>query len=62
MTEQEVKDYIGEDFWDEFCYWITGQTCGLNEDGTSDYYDWDVEAFKRILETGYDRQEGPAWD
>ena len=63
MTEYEVKKEIGENNWDKFCEWMYGQTVGLNEDGTTDYYDCDVEAFKRKIKKGYDRQQDPlAWD
>ena len=46
MNEQEVKAFIGEDRWEEFCEWMTGQTVGVNTDGSIDYYDSDVERFK----------------
>ncbi len=63
MKEQEVKDYIGEENWEDFCDWMCGQTMGINEDGSTDYYECDVEAFKHKLKTGYNRQSDPcAWD
>jgi hypothetical protein len=63
MTEQQVKKKIGNKNWEKFCEWMTGQTIGLNEDGTTDFYECDVEAFMQKLKTGYDRQDDPlAWD
>ena len=49
MTEQQAEQKIievGGDvkvFWD----WMGGQTCGLNEDGTTNIYDCDVDRFIR---------------
>lgn len=63
MTEQEVKDTIGEEHWSEFCKWMGGQTVGMNLDGSINYYECDVDAFKQKLKSGYDRQQDPgAWD
>ena len=31
--------------WVDFQEWMIGQTMGLNEDGSTDYYDCDVERF-----------------
>lgn len=63
MNEKEVKEYIGSKNWKAFFRWMGGQTCGVNKDGSTNYYQHDVEAFKTKLETGYDRQKDPmAWD
>lgn len=63
MKAEEVKKEIGESNWDKFCEWMYGQTVGINEDGSFDYYACDVMAFKEKLLTGYDRQKDPkAWD
>jgi len=49
MTIQEVEKKItdaGGDvkvFWE----WMRGQTCGLNEDGTENIYEYDVNRFIR---------------
>jgi len=43
MNEQEVKDCL----WREFTEFMRGQTIGLNADGSSDYYERDVERFTR---------------
>ena len=45
MNKQEVIKLIGRNRWKEFEKWMTGQTCGLNKDGTLDYYTWDIERF-----------------
>ena len=42
MNEEEVKDYLFE----EFLVWMTGQTVGQNPDGTIDYYESDVKRFR----------------
>ena len=63
MTEAEVKKFIGEKYWPTFGQWISGQTVGVNDDGTIDYYSSDVEAFKSKIEKHYDRQKDPeGWD
>ena len=62
MTESEVKKEIGEDNWDKFCDWMTGQTVGQYPNGETDFYDCDVEAFKEKLKSGYDRQKSINWD
>ena len=43
MNEQEVKDYL----FKQFLKWINGQTVGLNKDGSTDYYEWDVKRYAR---------------
>lgn len=49
MTTKEAEKRITEAggdikvFWD----WMAGQTIGLNEDGTTDVYDYDVDRFIR---------------
>ncbi len=47
MNEKQVLKEIGEDRWDEFFEWMTGQTVGMNKDGTADYYETDVNRFLR---------------
>ena len=49
MTEQQAQNKIKEagGSWETFSGWICGQTCGLNEDGTLDIYDCDVDRFIR---------------
>jgi hypothetical protein len=43
MKESEVKEYL----FNKFLEWMTGQTVGVNEDGSDDYYDYDVERYAR---------------
>jgi len=62
MTKQEVIDTIDIENWDGFIKWMAGQTCGIDKSGDIDYYDNDVAAYKRKLETGYDRQNNMEWD
>ncbi len=47
MKEIDVRTIVGEEHWDEFLKWMRGQTVGLNEDGSRDYYPWDVMQFCR---------------
>jgi hypothetical protein len=41
MNEEEVKDYLFE----QFLFWMTGQTVSINNDGSTDFYRSDVERF-----------------
>ncbi len=47
MKEIEVRTIVGEEHWDEFLKWMRGQTVGLNEDGSTEFYPWDVMKFVR---------------
>lgn len=51
MTTQEVKDYIGEENWDDFQHWMYGQTYGINDDGSANWYEWDVKRYRNQLAT-----------
>jgi hypothetical protein len=63
MKEQEVKKIIGYNNWNIFLEWMRGQTMGIYEDGSTNYYDCDVYAFKEKIDTEYDRQTDPnSWD
>lgn len=63
MTQEEVIERVGLENWEAFHQWMGGQTVSVNPDGSTNYYDWDVEAFVTKLDTGYDRQKDPAaWD
>ena len=44
-AKEEIKKAGGS--WDTFNEWMRGQTVGLNEDGTTNLYDYDVERFIR---------------
>lgn len=43
QAEQKIREAGGNTkvFWE----WMRGQTMGLNEDGTTDVYDYDVNRF-----------------
>ena len=62
MTKKEVESLIGERNWGKFLKWMVGQTMGVSDDGSMDYYSNDVRAFKDVLDGKKDRQEGPNWD
>lgn len=49
MKEAEVREKIERagGSWEVFSDWMAGQTCGLDEDGTIDYYEYDVNRFLR---------------
>ena len=43
MIEEEVKEYLFKKFEE----WMAGQTVGVNDDGSIDYYDSDVMRYAR---------------
>jgi len=45
MNKQEVIKLIGKGEWNNFQKWMTGQTIGVNKDGSDDYYKQDVDKF-----------------
>jgi len=49
MTTEEAKKQIKKagGSWKVFNSWMRGQTVGMNEDGSEDIYDYDVERFIR---------------
>lgn len=49
MTEQQAEKSITEagGSMDVFNEWMRGQTVGLNDDGTVDIYEYDVNRFIR---------------
>lgn len=51
MTTKEAQSKIkkagGTQAWYLFLDWMKGQTVGMNEDGTTDWYDYDVNRFIR---------------
>lgn len=49
MSEPEVRKLLSEHgrSWDDFLAWMWGQTFGINDDGSHDYYDHDVMKFCR---------------
>ncbi len=64
MKIDEVRKRLGsEESWKKFDEWMHGQTIGTYPDGSINIHECDVEAFERMLRTGYDRQKDPiAWD
>lgn len=52
MTEAQVKARIGPKNWTKFRNWMVGQTLGVNEDGSTNFYQCDVERFAQGLKTG----------
>ena len=47
MRKKKVIQMIGKERWVEFLEFMNGQTVGINEDGSEDYYKCDVENFLR---------------
>lgn len=45
MNEKHVKKMIGKGNWEDFLQFMKGQTVGKNKDGSTDYYDHDVEVY-----------------
>ena len=45
MNEQEVRELIGDDNWDDFLEFMTGQTVGVSKDGLLIFYKHDVERY-----------------
>jgi len=54
MKEKEVKKLLRKNKlkWKDFCEWMGGQTIGMNEDGSIDYYDWDVKRYIELKVKG----------
>jgi hypothetical protein len=50
MNREEVIKLIGESNWPSFTMWMYGQTIGLNDDGSADYYEYDVLRYKLIID------------
>lgn len=47
MNKKQVIEKIGKNRWKDFCAFMKGQTVGINSDGSTEYYEWDVENFLR---------------
>ena len=54
MTTQEVEAKLAERNipWDDFQHWMRGQTVGMNEDGSTNWYEYDVNRFIRYRVNG----------
>lgn len=46
MNKHEVIVFIGEENWEDFQEWMTGQTVGIYPDGSTNYYASDVARFR----------------
>ena len=51
MNIEEVREYIGDENENAFLKFMRGKTVGLNPDGTTDFYECDVDLFHSKLET-----------
>jgi NOL1/NOP2/fmu family ribosome biogenesis protein len=49
MIYEKAKQKIEKEVVEVFKEWMEGQTVALNEDGTTEVYDYDVERFCRGL-------------
>lgn len=47
LNKKQVIEKIGKQNWKAFEEFMTGQTAGANPDGSTDYYECDVENFLR---------------
>ena len=47
MKKEDVKSKIGYKRWDDFCDFMVGQTVGIYPDGTTNYFECDVDNFLR---------------
>ena len=45
MNEKQFIKLYGKRKFNKFKKWMFGQTCGIDENGESNYYDWDVTRF-----------------
>ena len=45
MNKKQVIEKIGKNRWKAFSDFMKGQTVGINPDGNTEYYTWDVENF-----------------
>lgn len=50
MIESEVRKKLAENglSWESFIVFMYGQTVGVNNDGSTDFFEWDVEKFIRV--------------
>lgn len=45
MREEEIIELYDEHTFNEFKKWLRGQTVGINDDGSTNYYKWDFDRF-----------------
>ena len=51
MNEKQLRKILKENnrTWEEFLEWMHGQTMSADENGETNYYDWDVDRFIKHL-------------
>lgn len=47
LYKSDVLKIIGKNNWNKFSKWMTGQGAPVMSDGTTGYFAWDVDKFKR---------------
>ena len=52
MTTEEAKKVVGAENWTKFIEWMSGQTYGINDDGSTNWYSYDVERFAEAIKRG----------
>ena len=55
VIKSQVIELIGKENWKDFLEWMYGQTVKINDDGSEDFYAWDVRRYvmlKRIRRVG----------
>jgi hypothetical protein len=50
MRKLDVIRLIGKKNWIPFNAWMKGQTVSMNNDGSLDYYAWDVMRYKSMMQ------------
>jgi hypothetical protein len=63
MNKEEVIKVIGENNWEDFSNWMRGQTVETYTDGTTNFYEHDVNRFVNTLKTkGWSREDSNSLD
>ena len=62
MTEAQVKEIVGTALFPAFLKWMRGQTVGVNPDGSTDYYEVDVDGFISQVVKLVNRTRLIVWD
>ena len=44
-----TKDEVQELLWQDFCKWMRGQTGAIDDDGNFNYYECDVDRYRKGL-------------
>jgi hypothetical protein len=48
-SDTEIKRFMSKSEYKKFWGWITGQTCGVDENGIYRFYPWDVHRFLELI-------------